>query len=135
MALGLSTTLRNSRLSQIAAAVDGGAGAGVLRIYNGVRPSTGGTATTLLSEHTMSDPAFGAAAGGVLTANSIADDTSANATATATWCRIVDSNGTFIIDGSVGLVGSGADLEMNSVNIGIGQTVSINSLVITEGNA
>ncbi len=57
---------------------------------------------------------------------------SANATGTATWFREVDSNGNFILDGDVGI--SGADLNLNDVNIVAGQPVNISSYVITEGN-
>lgn len=50
MALAFSTTLRNSRLDQITSAVGA---SGFLRIYDGTRPATGGTATTLLAELTL----------------------------------------------------------------------------------
>lgn len=133
MALAFSTTCRNNMLDEIAALVDGGAGAGLLRIYNGTRPASGGTATTLLAELTMSDPAFPAAAAAALTANAITDDASANASGTATWFRIVDSNGVFVIDGDVGTAGS--DLNMNTVTITALGIVAVDSLVINAGNA
>ena len=63
MTLGLATTLRNARLDQITTAIDAGT-AGLLRIYDGSRPATGGAATTLLAELTLSDPSSGAAAAG-----------------------------------------------------------------------
>ena len=133
MALAFSTTCRNNMLDEIAALVDGGVGAGLLRIYDGTRPASGGTATTLLAELTMSDPAFGAAAAAALTANAITDDSSANATGTATWFRIVDSTGAFVIDGDVGT--SGSDLNLSTTSIVSGGTVSVTSLVINAGNA
>lgn len=132
MALAYTTTLRNSRLDAITAAVDGGAGAGLLRIYDGARPSSGGAATTLLATLTFSDPSFGAASSGALTASAITQDSSADATGTATWFRVVTSAGTFIIDGSVGA--SGSDLNLTTTSIITGQPVSISSFVITEGN-
>lgn len=134
MTIAYATAVRNSRMAEVSAAVDGGAGAGTIRIYNGTRPASGGTATTLLAELSFSDPAFSAPSGGVLTANAIAADTSADATGEATWFRVVDSTGAFVLDGSVGVTGSGADLELNSVNIGAGQRVEITSFEITEGN-
>ena len=133
MAIAFATTLRNSRADLIDDAVNAGAGAGLLRIYSGTRPATGGTATTLLAELTFSDPAFGTAASGVLTGSAITADSSANATGTATWFRVVDSAGTFVIDGDVGT--SGSDLNLNSTSISTGQNVSVTSFVITEGNA
>lgn len=132
MALGMASGLRNARLDQITAKVDAGAGAGKLRVYDGVRPATGGTATTLLAELTFSDPSFGAASGGTLTASAITADASADATGTATWCRVVDSAGTFVFDGSVGT--SGADFNLNTTSITAGVQVSCTSCVLTEGN-
>lgn len=132
MALGYNTTLRNSRLDSITTAVDAGAGAGLLRIYDGTRPATCGTATTLLAELTMSDPSASAASAGVLTFSSITADSSANATGTATWFRLVDSTGTCVLDGNVGT--SGSDLNLNSVSISTGQNVAVTSFTITGGN-
>ena len=132
MAIAYATTLRNARLDQIDDATNGGAGAGLLRIYDGSRPATGGAATTLLAELTFSDPAFGAAAAGVITASAITQDASANATGTATWFRVVDSTATFVMDGSVGT--SGSDLNLTTTSIVATQPVSVSSFVITEGN-
>lgn len=132
MTLGLATALRSTRATDIATAIDAGAGAGLLRIYDGVRPSTGGTATTLLAELTLSDPC-GSVTSGVLTFSAITQDSSANATGTATWFRIVTSAGAFVLDGSVGT--SGADLNLISTSVTTGQPVQVASLVFTEGNA
>lgn len=132
MAIAYATTLRNTMLDAINVAVNAGAGAGLLRIYDGTRPATGGTATTLLAELTFSDPAFGAAGSGVITASAITQDASANATGTATWFRVVDSNAAFVMDGNVGT--SGSDLNLTTTSIVSGQPVSVTSFVITGGN-
>lgn len=132
MTMGLADTIRNNRLTQILNAIDAGAGAGFLRIYDGTRPSKGGTVTTLLAELTFSDPS-GTVSGGVLTFNAVNQDPSANATGTATWARIVDSTGAFVADLSVGT--SGQDVNLNSTSIATGQVVQITSATITEGNA
>lgn len=133
MALAFVEALRNARLDEITAKIDAGTGAGKLRIYDGTRPATGGTATTLLAELTMSDPSFPAASSGQMTANAITDDSSADNTGTATWFRIVDSDNNFVVDGDVGT--SGSDLNLNSTSITAGVTVEVTSLVLTEGNA
>jgi len=133
MALGLATATRNNMLNQIRDAIDGGAGAGLLRIYDGSRPATCGTATTLGAELTHADPCAPGAASGTVTYNAIADDASANATITATWFRQVDSTGTCVVDGNVGT--SGSDLNLNSTSIAAGQRVSVTSYVLTAGNA
>jgi hypothetical protein len=133
MTVGLNVTIRNARANLISAAVDAGAGAGLFRVYDGTRPATGGTATTLLAELTFTDPSAAAASGGVLTFSAITADASANATGTATWGRMVDSTGAFVEDFSVGT--SGADYNLNTVSITTGVNVSCTSATLTEGNA
>jgi hypothetical protein len=74
----------------------------LLRIYDGTRPATNGTATNKLAELTCNATFAPASAGGVLTLNAI---TGANAllTGTATWFRIVSAGGTnFVMDGDAG---------------------------------
>ena len=123
-------TLRDAMLDAITTRAGGSA---LLRIYDGSRPATAGAATTLLAELVCNATFAAAASAGVLTLNAIADDSSANATGTATWFRIVQSDGTtFVLDGDVGT--SGSDLNLTSVAIVATQTVSISSFVITEGN-
>lgn len=131
MALGFATTLRNNRADQITSRAGASA---KLRIYDGSRPATGGTATTLLAELTCNATFAPAASGGVLTLNAITSDSSADATGTATWFRIVQSDGsTHVMDGSVST--SGADINFNSVSFVAGGTVAVTSLTFTEGNA
>jgi hypothetical protein len=130
MALAFSSTVRNNMLDQITSAVGS---SGFLRIYDGSRPATGGAATTLLAELTCNATFAPGASGGVLTLNAITQDSSANATGTATWFRIVTSGGTFVLDGSVGT--SGSDLNLNTTSIVSGAAVSVTSFTITAGNA
>lgn len=130
MALALSTTIRSAEMDAITTAAGGSA---LLRIYDGSRPATGGTATTLLAELTCNATFAPGASSGVLTLNAITNDSSANATGTATWFRIVTSGGTFVLDGNVGT--SGSDLNLNTTSIVIGGPVAVTSFVITAGNA
>jgi hypothetical protein len=106
-----------------------------LRVYDGTRPATGGTATTLLAELTCNATfAPGSAGAGVLTLNAITQDASADATGTATWFRMTKSDGTtHIMDGNVST--ASADWNLNSVSIVATGTVSCTSFVLTEGNA
>lgn len=135
MAIAFIEAARNNMLDEIATLVDAGAGAGLLRIYDGTRPATGAAITTevLLAELTFTDPSFAAATGGVLTASAITDEASAPATGVATWFRVVDSNGVFVVDGNVGT--SGSDLNLNTTSIVITNTVGVSSFVLTAGNA
>lgn len=135
MTVAFTTAIRNNMLNQIRDARDAGAGAALRRIYDGVRPASGGAATTLLAELTFSDPSAPNAAGGVLTDSAIAQDPSANATGTATWFRDVDSVGNFVMDGSVTASGGGGDMQLVSTSITAGQPVQITSSTITAPNA
>lgn len=134
MALKYSTTLRNAQLDAITTAVGT---SGILRIYSGSRPANVAAAITgtLLAELVCNASAFAAAAsGGVLTANAISNDSSANASGTATHYRLWKSDGTTaVIDGDVST--SGADLNLDNTSINSGQVVSITSFTITAGNA
>jgi hypothetical protein len=131
MALGLNATLRNNMLDQITTRAGASA---LLRIYDGSRPATGGTATTLLAELTCNATFAAAASSGVLTLNAITNDSSANATGTASWFRIVQSDGTtHVLDGNVGT--SGSDLNLNTTSIVSGGPVAVSSFTITVGNA
>lgn len=131
MAVGYSTAVRNAMLDALTTYAGASA---LLRIYDGTRPATGGTATTLLAELVCNATFAPAASGGTLTLNAIANDASANATGTATWFRLVKADGTtHILDGSVGT--SGTDLVLNTTSIAAGGPVAVSSFVVTGGNA
>lgn len=130
MAIAYAATLRNSMLDAITTAAGSSA---LLRIYDGTRPATGGTATTLLAELTCNATFAPGASSGALTLNAITQDSSANSSGTATWFRIVKSDGTtHVLDGNVGT--SGSDLNLTTTTIVATQPVSVSSFVITEGN-
>lgn len=134
MTLGYAESLRNARLDEITTAAGDAA---LLEIYDGTRPATGGAVTTLLAQLTCGTPFAAAASGGDLTANSISDDTSANATSTATWFRLTDSGGTFVMDGDARASGdpdNGEELVLDTTSIVSGGTVSVTSFVVTAGN-
>lgn len=130
MALGIVATTRNNMLDEIT--TDIGA-SGLLRIYSGTRPATGGAETTQLAELALTATAAPAASGGVLTLSSISDDVSADATGTASWARLCTSAGAAVVDMSVST--SGSDLNFDSVSFVAGGTVAVTSFVITAGNA
>ncbi len=90
---------------------------GKIRFYNGTQPANGDTALsgqTLGGECTFGATAFPAAVNGVLTANAIADDVSADAAIIPTWARVLQSNGTTVeFDCTVGGTGSNSDIEFD----------------------
>lgn len=104
---------------------------GYLRLYDGTQAANADTAVgaqVLLAELRFNATASGAGVAGVITFNAFTADASANATGTATWFRALKADGTStIMDGSVGLVGSTSDLELNAVAIVAGAEVSITS--------
>jgi len=106
---------------------------GYIRIYSGVQPDTADTALSgqvLLAELRFAADAFAAAVAGVITANAITSDSSANADGTATWARILQSNGTTVMfDGSVGL--ADAEVIINAVEIVTGAVVSCSGITLT----
>jgi hypothetical protein len=131
MAIGFAVPVRNARLDAITTFAGGSA---LLRLYDGSRPATGGTATTLLAELVCNATFAPAASGAVLTLNAIAQDASANATGTATWGRLMKSDGTtHVMDFGVGT--SGQDLNLNTTSIVSGGPVAVTSATITEANA
>jgi hypothetical protein len=106
---------------------------GYIRIYSGTRPATpndGLAGNTLLAELRFGATAFGAAVNGVITANAITEEDAALAGGTASWARILQSNGTTALwDDEVGT--ATANITMNSITIGAGAIVSISSMTHT----
>lgn len=111
------------------------ANSGKLRLYSGARPTNADTAlsgNTLLAELTMNATSAGAAASGVWTANAITSDSSADATGTATFARLFQSDGTTAIaDFSVGT--SGTEVIVATTSIVAAAVVSCSSMTVTFG--
>ena len=121
-------TTANTMLDAITTAIST---SGKLRIYTASKPTNADTALgaqTVVAELPLSATFAPGASGGVLTASSITNDTNAVG-GTAAWFSLVTSGGTRIVDGTCGT--SGADLNLNSLTIGAGATVSVTSLTIT----
>lgn len=107
---------------------------GRLRVYSGTRPTDADTAlagNTLLVELTFNATAFGAASGGVITANAITGAT-AVATGTATFVRCLKSDGsTPLADFSVSATGGGGEVQLSTLSIVSGVAVNGTGLTIT----
>ena len=107
---------------------------GDIKIYDSSVPADADAAlggATLLAELDMTDPAFGAAGddtpGAIATAASITDDSSADATGTATFFRVTNRDNLAVIQGSVTATGGGGDMELNTVSIVASAVVSISA--------
>jgi hypothetical protein len=123
-------TPRNDALDAIDAYLGTSA---LFTIYAGTQPADVSSAITAANTivASLTFPAtqgFGAAASGVLTANTITGDTSA-AGGSANWFSIRRSTGARVADGSIGT--SGSDLNLNSQAVSTGAAVSISAFTIT----
>lgn len=124
-----TTAARNAQINAIRDLLDAGAAGGKIKIYNGTQPATGDTAlsgNTLLATLTFSGTSAPNAAGGVLTFSAIAEDSSADATGTATFARLSDSNDVDVLDLDVGV--AAASIILNTVAI-----VALGAVRMTSG--
>jgi len=116
----LETSARNAACDAIVDLIDAGAGAGTL-----VFETSGDVEVATL---TFSDPAFGDAATGTATASAITSDTNATG-GTIAQASAYDSNAAKVIEFTCGT--SGADINLSSLSITAGDTVSCSSLTVT----
>jgi hypothetical protein len=125
-----STTCVNAKANAVGDALN----SGYLRVYDGSQPTDANTAIgaqNLLAELRFDADAFGAAVAGVITANAIVQDSSANLTGTATWARVFASNGTTVwFDGTAGT--GTVNFVLNTASIVSGAVVSCSSFTLTE---
>ena len=128
MAVTHTTAVRNELANLVVDHCDDGAGAGKLIIRATGTVAAPGTEVATL---TFSDPAFGAAASGIATASAITDDTNATG-GTAATATLEDDSTNIAAHCSVGT--SGEDINLSSVSIGAGDTVSISSLTYEAPN-
>lgn len=140
MANGYALALRQQKLNDITAAIGN---AGILTMYDGTQPTTGGAVTTqtTLAVFTLGSP-FAPAATGILGGTvSISPNLPSPAlvpsftgTKNATWYRITTSGGTFVADGTISVTGGGGDIQLVTISLVSGMYVSIPVWVISGGN-
>ena len=114
-----ASSIKNNVLTPIQTALDAGATGGTVKIYTGTIPTTPDTAVTtqtLLGELTLSKPC-GTITNGVLTFGAVTQDSSANATGTATWARLSDGNGAAVMDIDISATGGSGAMQMNTTSI------------------
>lgn len=134
MLIRMRAVTRNAALDAIRTALDVGSGPATIAFYTGTQPANGDAAlsgNTLLGTLTMTDPAAGAASGGNLTFSPITQDSSADATGTATWARIRSSDDAQGMDVDVGATGSGAFIELNTTSIVAGGPIVITAMSLS----
>ena len=120
MAVTHPTTVRNTIADAVVDSIDtGGAGSLIFQTSGDVEVAT----------LTFSATAFGAASSGTATANAITSDTSATG---GTVAKFKIQNGSAADAGFAGAVStSGSDINLSSLTVGAGDTVSISSLTYT----
>lgn len=131
MTIKISTTIRNARLDQIETTIGTNA---KLWIYSGAMPSsvtTAASGTKLVSIQCPSDWMAAASAGSK--AKSGTWSATATGTGTAGYWRLLNSGGTTVgMQGTVST--STGDLNLDNTSIASGQTVTINTFTLTDGN-
>lgn len=133
MAIQLATSVRNARLDAIE--TQGGTSA-VLKIRVGAPPSScqaADSGTVLVTMQLASDW-LGAASAGAKAKAGTWQDTSADASGTAGHFRIYKVGGTAVLmQGTCN--SSNGDLVIQNTSINAGQTVTVSSFSLTDGNA
>tara|TARA_R110000751_G_scaffold93925_3_gene183339 strand:- start:587 stop:1003 length:417 start_codon:yes stop_codon:yes gene_type:complete len=119
MAVKISTSARNAACDAVVGKIDGGSAnsSGYIEIRTSPRAASPQAAAsgTLLASLNFSNPAFQSSVNGVSKANTIADDSSIDATGVAAWFRFYDRDSNSVIDGTITIVGGGGDLEFNNI--------------------
>lgn len=128
MTVTISQAHNTARLNGTLAYLDTGSGHARIRIYDGVRPASGGGATTLLTEIALDKPS-GAVANGILTLTS-ADIPLVLASGTATWARIVNGNGDMALDCDVSNQAGTGDIKLVSTSLYAGGKAVLSSATL-----
>lgn len=134
MALQLSVAVRNARLDAIETTIST---APLLRILSGAPPADCATAQsgTLGVEMTLPSDWMAAASSGSKAKSGTWSNT-AVAAITAGYFRVTNSAGsTAHIQGTVTATGGGGDMTLDNTSIASGQSVTINTFQLTDGNA
>ena len=135
MAIQFSVAVRNARLDSIETTVGTSA---VLRIRTGAAPATCATADSGTVLATVNCPTdwLAAASGGTKSITGTWQDLSADNTGTAAHFRLYDSAGTTChLQGTVTATGGGGDMEVTSTSFTAGQSFTVNTFTLTDGNA
>ncbi len=125
MSVNYSATLKATRMQDVIAAIDAGPGPGTLEICSAAY-------ALVLATIALAKPSFTQSGGVITLAGVPRSDASADAGGTAAIARFKDSTGTVVVDGLTVGVGTG-DIQLNSVAISAGQSVTITSGTITHG--
>lgn len=135
MALQFSEAVRNARLDAIETVIGASP---VLKIRSGSAPASTADADTGDVLATIILPAdwMNAASGGSKSKSGTWEDASADLSGTAGHFRIYNSGETAVLmQGTISMAGGGGDMIVDNTSIAAGQTVTIQTFTLTDGNA
>lgn len=135
MAIQLSVAVRNARLDALETAIGANA---KLKIRSGSLPSNCAAADSgsVLATIDLPSDWMAAASNGSKSMNGSWVDTAADATGTAGHFRIYASDGTTChLQGTITMTGEGGDMTLDNTSIAVGQSITITSFTLTDGNA
>lgn len=135
MALQYSTALRNAQLDALETTLGASA---VLKIFTGSMPANVATANsgTQLAEMSLPADFMANASGGSKAKAGTWSDTSADATGTAGYFRIYESDGTTChVQGTITETGGGGDMIIQNADVNSGQAIEVTAFSISAGNA
>lgn len=125
--IALKPALKEARLQLVADALAGGK----LFLYPAPQPVPGAAPSGAhLAEILLPDPAA-TVSGGTLTFAAVSD-VQAVGDGEVAWGRFVDADGDFVMDGTAGLTGSGADILLGDTQLLSGGFVRVISGTISE---
>lgn len=135
MALQFSVSVRNARLDSIETVVGSSP---ILKIRSGNAPASTAEADSgdVLATITLPADWLEAAASGSKAKLGTWEDTSADLSGTAGHFRIYNSGETEVLmQGTISMAGGGGDMIVDNTNIAAGQTVTVQTFTLTDGNA
>jgi hypothetical protein len=113
----IATVAQNAVANQLRSLIDANGGAGTINFYDGTQPAIPNTPVStqkLLATLTFSNPSFGGASGGTITAGTIVAQNALRSGA-ATWARISDAAGNTVCDCDVGTTGATINLNTTAI--------------------
>lgn len=133
MAIQLSAAVRNARLDAIESTIGT---TPTLEIRSGSAPANCAAADTgtVLATLTLPSDWMAAASSGAKAIAGTWQDLSADATGTAAHFRIKQST-TCHLQGTITATGGGGDMEVSSTSFTAGQSFTVNTFTLTDGNA
>ncbi len=135
MLVQLSVAVRNARLDAIETQIGTSA---VLKIRTGAQPADCATADsgTVLATLSLPSDYLAAASSGSKAKAGTWSDSSADATGTAAHWRLYASDGTTChAQGTVTITGGGGDMTVDNTSFAAGQSFTVTSFTLTDGNA